>query len=136
MSDHTIVLNDILRTLREIPRSIVTLMTTTRESQDRSKQCWPCEICGLADFKKCSVCGFEWRGAERCPNCALSFAGYNKVRAERDQARDWCRRLLAFAKQVPPILRGSGQYPLGESKSSLDTAYLDLPLEVRTEIGE
>jgi len=49
----------------------------------------------LADFLACPACGLEWRGVvKNCPYCSLTFAGYNKVQAERDQARDWCRMLV------------------------------------------
>ena len=50
-------------------------------------------------FEKCPACGLEWRGVvKNCPYCSLTFAGYNKVQAERDQARDWCRMLVALVR--------------------------------------
>jgi len=54
---------------------------------------WPPPL--ATTFKTCGVCGLEWRGVvTNCPYCSLTFAGYNKVQAERDQARDWCRMLV------------------------------------------
>ena len=51
-------------------------------------------------FEKCPACGLEWRRGrvKNCPYCSLTFAGYNKVQAERDQARDWCRMLVALIR--------------------------------------
>ena len=85
---------------------------------------WPCDICALSAFKKCPACGLEWRGVvKNCPYCSLTFAGYNKVQAERDQARDWCRMLVhllgsmsvhmlvSFAEYrvLPPELRAAAE---------------------------
>lgn len=100
--------------------------------------CNPAHNCALPrvplGFGKCSTCGLEWRGAEECPACEAERL--YAVADQRDQARDWCRKLVAFAKQMPPFLRGTGQYPLGRSKSSLDEAYNALPPELRDAIEE
>ena len=59
------------------------------------------------DFKKCPTCGLEWRGAETCPQCEADEVAVDKVlvemdaerlEAERDQARDWCRKLVALLR--------------------------------------
>ena len=60
---------------------------------------WPPPL--ATTFKKCPACGLEWRGAEVCPRCEgniLMGTGASWAIAERDQARDWCRMLVAHEK--------------------------------------
>jgi len=60
---------------------------------------WPPPL--ATTFKTCGVCGLEWRGAEVCPRCErniLMGTGASWAIAERDQARDWCRMLVALVR--------------------------------------
>ena len=97
---------------------------------------WPCDICTLPAFKKCPTCGLEWRGAKSCPNCALTFAGYNKVQAERDQARDWCRKLVHLLGSVQSMLDEYEHAHLGviDEPGGIDDEYRALPPELRAAI--
>ena len=84
------------------------------------------------DFRKCLICGLEWRRADNCPRCADDWHDAALARCireiwdlgeERDQARDWCRMLvhllgsmsvhmlMSFAEYrvLPPELRAAAE---------------------------